>query len=247
MITFSEAKKASKAIVRNLNPLSVILFGSVAREGQGQDLDFLIVTDESSADKESRDLLLHRCLKKHLRKTAVDSFFITPILWRQYHTEGSPFLNLVAREGRSMYMRNAVQEWLQQAEGELSMARYLLQGGFYKGACYHAQQSVEKSAKAKLIEKGWDLERIHSIERLMALGKDYRIRYPLEETEAIFIDAIYRGRYPAEAGLLPLGEPALADAQKAMQIAEKMLAFSTAKLKTKNSKLRTVKTLKCKT
>jgi HEPN domain-containing protein len=118
------------------------------------------------------------------------------------------------------------------AEGELSMARYLLQGGFYKGACYHAQQSVEKSAKAKLIEKGWDLERIHSIERLMVLGKDYRIKYPLNEKEALFVDAIYRGRYPAEAGLLPLGEPALADAQKAVQIAEKMLAFSASKLKT---------------
>ena len=154
MITFSEAKKASKAIVRNLNPLSVILFGSVAREGQGQDLDFLIITDENSADVESRDLLLHRCLKRHIRKTAFDSFFITPSLWQQYNAEGSPFLNLVAREGRSLYMRNAVKEWLKQAEGELSMAKYLLQGGFYKGACYHAQQSVEKSAKAKLIEKG---------------------------------------------------------------------------------------------
>jgi len=239
MITFNEAKKASQAIVRNLNPLSVVLFGSVAREGQGQDLDFLIVTDENSADVESRDLLLHRCLKRHIRKTAVDSFFITPSLWKQYHAEGSPFLNLVAREGRSLYMRNAVKEWLKQAEDELSMAKYLLQGGFYKGACYHAQQCVEKAAKAKLIEKGWDLERIHSMERLMALGRDYRIKYPLDEKAALFIDAIYRGRYPAEAGLLPLGEPALQDAQKAVKIAETMMAFSTKKLKTQNSKPKT--------
>ncbi len=69
----------------------------------------------------------------------------------------------------------------------------------------------------------------------MALGKDYRIKYPLDEKDAIFIDAIYRGRYPAEAGLLPLGEPALEDAQKAVQIAEKMLAFSTKKLKTRKT------------
>ena len=129
-------------------------------------------------------------------------------------------------------MRNAVKELLKQAEGELAMAKYLLQGGFYKGACYHAQQSVEKSATAKLIEKGWDLERIHSIERLIALGKEYRINYPLDDNDAIFIDAIYRGRYPAEAGLLPLGEPVMEDAAKAVLIAEKMLAFSTKKLKT---------------
>jgi predicted nucleotidyltransferase len=124
MITFTEAKKASQAIVRNLNPLSVILFGSVAREGQGQDLDFLIITDEDSTDVESRDLLLHRCLKRHISKTAVDSFFITPSLWRQYNAEGSPFLNLVAREGRSLYMRNAVKEWLKQAERPLKNYEY---------------------------------------------------------------------------------------------------------------------------
>ena len=97
MITFNEAKKASQAIVRNLNPLSVILFGSVAREGLGPDLDFLIVTDENSVDVERRDLLLYRCLKRHLRMTAVDSFFITTFLWQQYQSEGSPFLNPVAR------------------------------------------------------------------------------------------------------------------------------------------------------
>ncbi len=225
MITFQEAKKASRLIVRNLNPVSVVLFGSVARDGKGQDLDFLIVTDEHSADAASRDQLLHRCLKRHIRKAAIDPFFISPSQWRQYQAEGSPFLNLIAREGRPMYMRNAVREWLKQAHDELDMAKYLLQGGFAKGACYHAQQSVEKAAKAKLIEKGWDLERIHSVERLMALGRDYRIRYPLSEEDVLFIDAIYRGRYPAEAGLLPLGDPALEDAEKAVQIAEKMLAY----------------------
>ncbi len=59
----------------------------------------------------------------------------------------------------------------------------------------------------------------------MALGKDYRIKYPLNEQDALFIDGIYRGRYPAEAGLLPLGEPVLEDAQSAVKIAETMLAF----------------------
>ncbi len=225
MITFHDAKKASRAIVRNLNPISVVLFGSVAREGQGEDLDFLIVTDEHSAKEENRELLLHRCLKRHVRKTAVDPFFITPSLWMRCQAEGSPFLNLVAREGRSLYMRNAVVEWLRQAEAELSMAKYLLQGGFFKGACYHARQAVEKAAKAKLLEKGWDLERIHNIERLMALGSEFRIRYPINEEEILFIDALYRGRYPAEAGLLPMGEPALADAKKAVTIAETMTDF----------------------
>mgnify|MGYP001074428305 CR=1 FL=1 len=36
MITIADAKAAAKTIVKNLNPVSVVLFGSVAREGQEQ-------------------------------------------------------------------------------------------------------------------------------------------------------------------------------------------------------------------
>ena len=37
-------------------------------------------------------------------------------------------------------------------------------------------------------------------------------------TENEFIDSIYRGRSPAEAGLLPLGEPNAEDAGRACAI-----------------------------
>jgi len=225
MITFSDAKKASRTIVRNLNPVSVVLFGSVAREGIGQDLDFMIVTDENSADVEDRYLLLHRCMKPHLRKAAVDPFIVPLAKWRRYYADGSPFLELITREGRPLYMRNAVKEWLKQAEDELGMARYLLEGGFSKGACYHAQQAVEKAAKAKLIDKGWDLEKVHSIARLSVIGQEYRLRFPLDEQDLTLIDAIYRGRYPAEAGLLPMGEPTAEEARTAVGIAEKMVRY----------------------
>jgi predicted nucleotidyltransferase len=99
MITFSDAKKASRTIVRNLNPVSVVLFGSVAREGIGRDLDFLIVTDEESAEAENRYLLLHRCMKRHIRRTAVDPFIVPLSKWNRYYAEGSPFLELIAKGG----------------------------------------------------------------------------------------------------------------------------------------------------
>ncbi len=38
----------------------------------------------------------------------------------------------------------------------------------------------------------------------------------------IFIDSIYSGRYPADAGLLPLGEPTESDAEKAVKIAKRL-------------------------
>ena len=74
-------------------------------------------------------------------------------------------------------MKDAMHEWLKLSEDELNMAECLLKGGYFKGACYHAQQLIEKSMKARLFKKGWDLEKTHSIERLVAIGRDDRIRF----------------------------------------------------------------------
>lgn len=117
-------------------------------------------------------------------------------------------------------MRDAVVEWLRYSEDELNMAEYLLEGGYLRGACYHAQQSIENSIKARLLKKGWELEKTHSIERLIAIARDYKIKINLSDEEIIFIDSIYVGRYPAEAGLLSLGEPLELDAKKAVNIAK---------------------------
>ena len=119
-------------------------------------------------------------------------------------------------------MKNAVQEWIAQAKNELEMADYLMKGKFFKGACYHAQQSIEKILKAALLRKGWDLEKTHSIERLIAIGEDYGLKLSITDEDLIFVDSIYRGRYPAEAGLLPLGEPTEKDAKKAITLARRI-------------------------
>ena len=116
-------------------------------------------------------------------------------------------------------MKNAVQEGLRQAEEELKISLYLLEGGFFKGACYHAQQTIEKSIKANLISKGWDLEKTHNVNRLIALCNECNIHVSLTDDEIVFIDSIYKGRYPADIGLLPLGEPDKKDAIRAIQIA----------------------------
>jgi HEPN domain-containing protein len=43
------------------------------------------------------------------------------------------------------------------------MAQYLYNGDFFRGACYNAQQAVEKTLKARLLTKGWQLEKIHNM------------------------------------------------------------------------------------
>lgn len=120
-------------------------------------------------------------------------------------------------------MNNHVNEWLRQSDEELRTASYLLDGNFYRSACYHAEQAIEKFLKAHLIEKGWDLEKTHSIRRLVAISKENGLLINFEETDIVFIDSIYRGRYPGEAGLLPHGEPDIQDAERAVKIASQML------------------------
>jgi HEPN domain-containing protein/predicted nucleotidyltransferase len=231
MPTIEDAKATAAVIVKKLNPLSIVLFGSVARDGIGADLDLLVITDDRSSTGDNPSLVLQKGLKKFYRKFPIDPFIIPRSLLFEYYSKGSPFLNLISKEGRALYMRDSVKEWLHQSEDEYKMAEYLSKGGYFKGACYHAQQSIEKAIKTRLLQKGWDLEKTHNIERLLALGRDFKIRFTLSDEEIVFIDSIYRGRYPAEAGLLPLGEPSKTDAEKAVSLAKRILKNTRAALK----------------
>jgi HEPN domain-containing protein len=146
----------------------------------------------------------------------------------EYYAKGSPFLRLISRQGKILYMKDMIKQWCKQAEEELAMADYLLEGGWFKGACCHAQQAIEKAMKAKLFKKGWELEKTRSIERLVAIGKAYKTRFPLSDEEIVFLDNIYRGRYPVDEGLLPLGDPSQRDAQEAVSIGKKLLKKAIA-------------------
>jgi HEPN domain-containing protein len=219
MVSLKDAKDISNALIHSVHPISIVVFGSVAKKGIGDDLDLLIVTEDGSKTPNEFDLMVSRCLKPFYKRFAIDPFVVQLSVLNEYHLKGSPFLRLILKEGRSLYMKDAAKEWLKQAEDELGMGSYLLKGGYFKGACYHAQQSVEKSIKASLLAKGWELERIHSIERLLSITDNFGISLNISEDDAVFIDSIYRGRYPVEAGLLPLGEPSESDAKRAISIA----------------------------
>jgi len=54
MVTLKEAKRLTKEIVKTIKPLSVILFGSVARCGEGEDLDLLIITEKENLTREKQ-------------------------------------------------------------------------------------------------------------------------------------------------------------------------------------------------
>lgn len=233
MISLHDAKDVTDVIVNILHPISIVVFGSVAKKGMGEDLDLLIVTEDSSKTLTEINLMVNKCLKPFYKRFAIDPFIIPRSVLYEYHRKGSPFLRLILKEGKSLYMKDAVKEWLKQAKDELGMAKYLLKGEYYKGSCYHAQQSIEKFIKAGLLARGWELERIHSIERLLSLSHDFGISVSISDDDATFIDSIYRGRYPAEAGLLPLGEPSRSDAKRALIIADKTCTEIQVLLRTK--------------
>jgi HEPN domain-containing protein len=201
MVTFNDAKKVAGEIVHYIKPLSIVVFESVAREGYGNDLDLFIVIDDSLPIKVAIDTL-YKHLKPFYKYFAIDEFVVEQSVLQEHYEKGSPFINAIIKEGRSIYMKNAVQEGLRRADEELKTSLYLLEGGFFKGACYHAQQTIEKSIKANLISKGWDLEKTHNVNRLIALCNDFNIHLSLTDDEIVFIDSIYKGRYSADIGLL---------------------------------------------
>jgi len=70
---------------------------------------------------------------------------------------------------------------------------------------------------------GWELAKIHSLERLLAVAEDYKIHVDISDEEKFFIDTVYRGKYSGEAGLFSLGEPIKSDAEKAVSIAKNII------------------------
>lgn len=49
----------------------------------------------------------------------------------------------------------------------------------------------------------------------------FSIDLPIED--AIFLNSIYKGRYPTEEGLLPHGDPSNEDAKKAIEAAKGLM------------------------
>ena len=82
---------------------------------------------------------------------------------------------------------------------------------------------TEKGIKSRLLGKGWELEKTHSIAPLVAICREFKVRLGLSDEDIVFMDSIYRGCYPAEEGLLPFRESSVSDAEKAIHIARRIV------------------------
>ncbi|MBU1152389.1 hypothetical protein KKB84_00205 [bacterium] len=102
MVTLKDAREVSSEIVRTLQPISVIVFGSVAKEGIGEDLDLLIISEDSKGDARGLNNLLSKHLRGFYKRFAIDPFIVPVSKLREYFLRGSPFLRLIQNEGRSL-------------------------------------------------------------------------------------------------------------------------------------------------
>ena len=115
---------------------------------------------------------------------------------------------------------NAVRDWVQKAEDDFKVAADLLSGGrkyATTAICFHAQQSIEKYAKAYLVYEGIHFARTHNIEDLIALIPTRTRPDITTDLQALLTDYAVTIRYPGESE-----EPSMEEARIALQAARRI-------------------------
>jgi len=218
----SNVEAVLQRLIDAYDPERVILFGSHATGAaeRESDIDLLIVkeTDRRPTD---RRIEVERLLSD--RRIPLDILVYTPQELRDLYAAGSPFVEDVIETGRVLYMRKATGGWLADAQEELEMAAVLFEHRKNRGVCIHSQQCVEKGLKALILEKGRRPARTHDLVELLNLvtADGWSVGLPMDA--AVFLNSVYRGRYPTEEGLLPHGEPTEEDARQALNAAETLV------------------------
>lgn len=115
-----------------------------------------------------------------------------------------------------------VRAWLEKARRDLVVAEREVasEAPFTDIACYHAQQSAEKSLKAYLTWRGIPFPRTHALEDLVLLAaRDDNNFASLEDAAVQLTPYAVEARYPE------FGEPTLQDAMEAVELARRILSF----------------------
>ena len=211
-------------LVTGYDPDRIILFGSRASglDSEDSDYDLLIVKSTEGRPLERR-IAVDRLLRD--RRLALDFQVYTPEeVWRLY-AGGNPLIEEVVETGRVLYMRKNTKGWLAEAQEEFECASILVEHGKYRGACFHSQQCVEKGLKALLLEKGHRPARTHDLLELLNAVTAAGWKLEVSMDDIVFLNSVYRGRYPTDEGLLPHGDPLESDARSAVRSAQEMLAL----------------------
>ncbi|MBI1987600.1 MAG: HEPN domain-containing protein [Nitrospinae bacterium] len=215
-------KDVTERLIEYYNPDRIILYGShgTKKSRRDSDVDLFIIKDTDKQPIERR-IEVEKLLSD--RSLPLDILVYTPQEVRLLFSMGCPLVEEVMENGRLLYMRKVTNIWIKDAEDELDSAIILYEHGKYRGSCYHSQQCVEKGLKALILEKGKRPGKIHDLVEL--LNKITKMGWDtgLSVDDAVFLNSIYKGRYPTEEGLLPHGEPSYEDAGRAVSAAKAVI------------------------
>ena len=210
-------KDITERLIEYYEPDRIILYGSYGtrKERKNSDIDLLII-------KKTEKYLIERRIEAERilsdRLMPIDITIYTPEEVRYLFSIGSPFIEEIMEKGRLLYMRKVTSSWIKDVEDEFDSAVILYEHGKYRGACYHSQQCVEKGLKTLILERGEKPKRIHDIIELHNIVKEMEWEIDITTDDAVYLNSIYKGRYPTEEGLLPHGEPSKDDAEKAIAV-----------------------------
>jgi HEPN domain-containing protein len=112
-----------------------------------------------------------------------------------------------------------VTEWLKSAQLDLASIHYLIDKEHLTPiVAFHAQQAIEKTIKGLLESKNLRVPKTHKLQSLFALAD---VDFEFDNDLLIILDDLYiDARYPGELGLLPEGNPSIADTKKFQIVAE---------------------------
>ena len=100
-------------------------------------------------------------------------------------------------------MKDETRQWLSYAEENFEVARLALERGYLNACLQNAQQTVEKSLKALLVETQGGYPRSHSIRELVRVAAAARGLPEVTVEECDLLDSIYiPSKYPVY-GVLP--------------------------------------------
>ena len=114
-----------------------------------------------------------------------------------------------------------VGNWLALSSEDLLWAKASLKEGFFRGACFAAQQSAEKALKAYLLSKEITIPRIHDLVTLNHQCLNVRTEFKDLEEDCRLLSSYYiSSRYPDVAEFEEYSED---QSEEAVQSAEKIV------------------------
>jgi HEPN domain-containing protein len=188
-------------LVREFDPVRIILFGSHARgdANEHSDVDLLVVLphieDRADTSAALRSALGDVPLEAH-------AFPSDPEEIRRTGDRVGSFVYPVLREGRVIYGVDDRDQrvWLRYAEEDLDAAeRMVEQTGFaLRWACYLSQQAAEKALKAVLVAEQIPFPFIHELDKLRDLVPPHRRVARVEADLKGLSEWVNSARYPGE-------------------------------------------------